>query len=79
MKTQPNFQDADSFYENLLDAHLGLSQEQSEAFNARLILVLANQIGDTALLRSCIEAATWVGSPQFGKPVSTEHPDKPVE
>ena len=45
MKTQPNFQDADAFYEQLLDAHLGLSREQSEALNARLILVLANQLG----------------------------------
>ncbi|MBA3593719.1 MAG: DUF2783 domain-containing protein [Pseudomonadota bacterium] len=57
MKTSPNFQDADAFYECLLDAHQGLSREESELLNARLILILANQLGDTALLKSCIAAA----------------------
>lgn len=52
-----NFQDADAFYETLLDAHTGLSREQSELLNARLVLVMANQIGDTALLQACIAAA----------------------
>ncbi|MEK9953598.1 MAG: DUF2783 domain-containing protein, partial [Curvibacter sp.] len=34
MKTTPNFQDADTFYEQLLDAHTGLSREASELLNA---------------------------------------------
>ena len=57
MKTHLNLQDADAFYEQLLDAHLGLSREASELLNARLILVMANQLGDTALLQACIAAA----------------------
>ena len=57
MKTALNLQDADSFYEQLLDAHLGLSPQQSELLNARLILLLANQIGDAAILADCIAAA----------------------
>jgi hypothetical protein len=57
MKTNLNLQDADSFYEQLLDAHDGLSKEQSELLNARLILLLANQVGDAKVLRDCIEAA----------------------
>ena len=57
MNTQPNFQDADGFYEQLLDAHQGLSPEQSELLNARLILLLANQVGDAAVLRQCVAAA----------------------
>lgn len=57
MKTTLNLQDADSFYEQLMDAHAGLSREQSELFNARLILLLANQVGDGKVLRECIEAA----------------------
>jgi hypothetical protein len=57
MKTTLNFQDADSFYEQLLDAHEGLDAKQSELLNARLILLLANQIGDAKVLRECIEAA----------------------
>jgi hypothetical protein len=57
MKTQLNFQDADAFYEQLLDAHQDLSAEQSAMLNARLILVLANQVGDARVLRECVEAA----------------------
>jgi hypothetical protein len=57
MKTTLNLQDADTFYEQLLDAHAGLSTEASALLNARLILLLANQIGDARLLRECIEAA----------------------
>ncbi|HYW56705.1 MAG TPA: DUF2783 domain-containing protein [Polaromonas sp.] len=57
MKSALHFQDADAFYECLLDAHQGLSREESELLNARLILILANQVGDTGVLRACIEAA----------------------
>lgn len=57
MKTAPNFQDADGFYEQLLDAHSGLTPEQSQLLNARLILILANQVGDAKLLKECVEAA----------------------
>jgi Protein of unknown function (DUF2783) len=49
--------DADGFYETLLDAHTGLSAEQSTLLNARLILLLANQIGDAAVLADCIALA----------------------
>ena len=52
-----NFQDADGFYEQLLDAHEGLSREQSELLNARLILLLANQVGDAGALAACVAAA----------------------
>lgn len=57
MKTTLNLQDADGFYEQLLDAHQGLTKEQSDLLNARLILLLANQVGDAKVLRECIEAA----------------------
>jgi hypothetical protein len=57
MKTQLNLQDADGFYEQLLDAHQGLSEQQSALVNARLILLLANQLGDAKLLKECVEAA----------------------
>lgn len=57
MKTTPHFQDADAFYEQLLDAHTGLTREQSELLNARLILLLANQIGSKEVLAECIQAA----------------------
>jgi Protein of unknown function (DUF2783) len=57
MNIEPQWTDADGFYEQLLNAHQGLTPEQSEALNARLILLLANQIGDFAVLSDCIKAA----------------------
>jgi Protein of unknown function (DUF2783). len=57
MKTTQNLQDADGFYEQLLDAHEGLTPEQSQLLNARLILLLANQVGDAKVLKDCVEAA----------------------
>ncbi len=62
MKTDSQFEDADRFYEQLLDAHQGLSAEQSALLNARLILLLANQIGDTQVLEECIRAARATSS-----------------
>jgi hypothetical protein len=58
MKTELNLQDADGFYEQLLDAHEGLSSEESEQLNMRLILLLANQVGDASILQDCIESAS---------------------
>lgn len=63
MKLSPHFQDADAFYEQLLDAHAGLSREASELLNARLILLLANQVGDARVLAECIEAARKMPDP----------------
>ena len=57
MKTELNLQDADTFYDQLLNAHEGLNAEQSEHLNFRLILLLANQVGDATVLRDCIESA----------------------
>ena len=62
MKTTLNLQDADSFYEQLLDAHQGLDSKQSELLNARLILLLANQVGDAKVLKDCVEAAATLPS-----------------
>lgn len=47
----------DDFYERLLGAHEGLSKTESDALNARLILILANHIGDETVLAGAIEAA----------------------
>ncbi len=57
MITEPRIADADGFYEQLLSAHRGLSEMQSAHLNTRLILLLANQIGDNAVLADCIAAA----------------------
>ncbi len=52
-----NIDDPDGFYSELLAAHEGLSKDDSDALNARLILILANQIGDRDLLRQAIATA----------------------
>ena len=53
----PNIDDPDGFYDELLQAHNGLNDAESDAYNARLILTLANQIGDRTILRAALEAA----------------------
>ena len=55
--TTPNLDAPDDFYEALIEAHQGLTSDESNAFNARLVLVLANHIGSTAVLRQAFEAA----------------------
>ena len=68
LNLNPNFAEAgkryfsayspgDDFYEMLIGAHRDLSDEQSELLNARLILVLANHIGDLATLREALAVA----------------------
>ncbi|MBT6135931.1 MAG: DUF2783 domain-containing protein [Rhodospirillaceae bacterium] len=57
LKTDPNIERPDDFYEALIEAHLGLSDEESRQLNARLILLLANQIGDLEVLRAAIKEA----------------------
>ncbi|SDI35195.1 DUF2783 domain-containing protein [Lutimaribacter saemankumensis] len=54
---KPNLAQADDVYADLLAAHEGLSKEDSDALNARLILILANHIGDRAVLRAALDAA----------------------
>lgn len=52
-----NLERADDFYADLLAAHDGLSKAESDALNARLVLVLANHIGKRAILKQALAAA----------------------
>ena len=47
----------DDVYTAIVDAHKGLSDEQGRAFDARLVLLLANHIGDEATIREALVAA----------------------
>jgi len=47
----------DDFYQALIDSHRGLDDEQSRLVNARLILLLANHIGDPRVLGEALAAA----------------------
>ena len=53
----PNFEDADGFYEQLLNAHNGLDERASALLNATLILVMANHIGHLEALKQAIHSA----------------------
>ena len=57
LMTTPNISDADGFYAALLAAHTGLSEAESHAMNARLVLVLANHIGDATVLQQALALA----------------------
>jgi hypothetical protein len=55
--TAPNMANPDDFYEALIDMHRDLDEAQSQAVNARLILLLANHIGDMQVLREAMTHA----------------------
>ncbi|MCX2723506.1 DUF2783 domain-containing protein [Roseibium salinum] len=55
--TTANLTEPDAFYADLLAAHEGLGKPESDAYNARLILLMANQIGDRDVLRKLLDAA----------------------
>ena len=58
---EARFTDPDAAYRLIALAHRGLSAEESAALNARLVLVLANQIGDMKLLREALDLAKQAG------------------
>ena len=59
--THPNLPDPDGFHAELLDVHAGLTEAESAALNARLVLILANHIGDRATLTEALALATRTG------------------
>jgi len=59
--TTPNMADRDAAYARMIAAHKGLSEVQSTALNARLILVLMNHVGDQSVLDQAIALAKAAG------------------
>jgi hypothetical protein len=57
LNTEPNLVAPDDFYEDLIELHRGLTDAQSALVNAKLILLLANHVGDADVLRSAMAAA----------------------
>lgn len=55
--TEPHIDHPDDFYEALISAHNDLSAEQSQALNARLVLLLANHIGALPVLKQALDVA----------------------
>jgi len=50
LRTEPRIEDPDEFYARLIDLHEGLSVDESNSLNCKLILLMANQIGDREVL-----------------------------
>jgi hypothetical protein len=57
LKRDPNLKDPDGLYAALIEAHIDLSEAESKALNARLILLLANHIGDETVVREALAVA----------------------
>ena len=57
LNTEPNLASPDDFYERLIDMHRDLSEADSARVNAKLILLLANHIGDAEVLDAAMRIA----------------------
>jgi hypothetical protein len=70
LNTAPNLIAPDDFYEQLIATHRGLTDDESALVNAKLVLLLANHVGDPAVLAQAMAAARdGIGTkPQGGKP-----------
>lgn len=61
LRTEPRLEDPDGFYAAIMQAHRDLTPEQSRRLDARLVLILANHIGDAAVLREALRLAAEAG------------------
>jgi hypothetical protein len=52
-----DFSPGDDFYQLLIDAHRDLTDEQSSLLNAKLVLLLANHVGDIGVIREALQRA----------------------
>jgi Protein of unknown function (DUF2783) len=58
VRLEENFRGrGDDFYEALIRAHEGLSDAESHTLNARLVLILANHIGDLTIVQEALTLA----------------------
>ena len=73
--TTPNIEDPDGFYAELLALHEGRDKHDSDALNARLVLILANHVGDRSVLREAFALAAS-GAPEASQEPTAES-DRP--
>ena len=57
LNRQPNIADPDDFYRELIDSQRGLSDAQAEMLTTKLVLILANHVGDREVLREAFALA----------------------
>jgi hypothetical protein len=60
LRTESRLADPDQAYRLLIEAHRALSDEESAALNTRLVLILANHLGDLNVLAEAIALAQGV-------------------
>jgi len=65
LKREPNTADPDRLYAAIIEAHAGLSEQESAALDARLVLLLANHVGDATV----VEEALAVARASLGRPL----------
>jgi len=58
LNLEPNLIDPDGFYEELIACQRDLSDDEAEMFQARLLLVLANHVGDRQVLSEAMRVAS---------------------
>lgn len=68
LELDPNFTDPDAFYAALTELHRECSEAESERINARLILLLANHIGDQQVLEQALAIAGQAASASARQP-----------
>ncbi len=57
LATELRLDDADGFYERLIDMNKGLTEQEALHVNAKLVLLLANHIGESDVLEEAMAAA----------------------
>ena len=57
LNIKPNLADYDDVYQMIIDMHLDLTDEESQSANAKLILTLANHIGDASVIAEAVNIA----------------------
>jgi hypothetical protein len=68
LATEPRLADPDGCYAALMDAHRGLDPASSRRLDAVLVILLANHIGDAAVLRQAIALARAAAAPPDAAP-----------
>ena len=66
LDTSSRFADPDGAFRLLIEAHRGLDAAASAALNTRLVLLLANHIGDAGVLRQAVRCALAAGEAPVG-------------
>ncbi len=57
LETKPNIADPDGFYQELIDSQRDMEETEAELMNCKLVLLLANHIGDRGILREALKRA----------------------